>query len=489
MKNLKDIIKSISVTKVVGNENIAIHEVCFDSRKVVPGSLFVAIRGTQTDGHTFIPMAIEKGAKAIVCEELPKDIAVSITFIVVADASLALGFIVSAFFNKPSSQFKLVGVTGTNGKTTTASLLYKMFRQLGYKVGLLSTVRYYINDKEIEATHTTPDALQINKLMAEMLAEGCEYCFMEVSSHAVVQHRIAGLQFAGGIFSNLTHDHLDFHKTFDEYLKAKQKFFTDLPSGAFALTNIDDKNGKVMVQNTKADIKTYSLRSMADFRCKILESHFDGTQLMIDGTEVWTKFIGEFNAYNLLAVYSAAFLLGQKKEDILRILSTLTSVAGRFEYLRSNTGVTAIVDYAHTPDALENVLRSINQLRGGNGQLITVVGAGGDRDRTKRPIMAKVAVDNSTKVILTSDNPRSEDPEAIIAEMMKGVDPLERKKVLNITDRREAIRIACMLAQKGDIILVAGKGHEDYQEIKGVKHHFDDKEVIREQFQLHISHN
>jgi UDP-N-acetylmuramoyl-L-alanyl-D-glutamate--2,6-diaminopimelate ligase len=489
MKSLKDILKSVNVTKVVGNENIAITEVSFDSRKVVPGSLFVASRGTQTDGHKFIPMAIEKGAVAIVCEELPAGITEKVTFVEVADASLALGFIASAFFGNPSAQFKLVGVTGTNGKTTIATLLYNMFRQLGYKVGLLSTVKYYINDREFAATHTTPDAIQINRLMAEMVDKGCEYCFMEVSSHSVVQHRIAGLQFAGGIFSNLTHDHLDFHKTFDEYLKAKQEFFTGLPTGAFALTNIDDKNGKVMVQNSKANVKTYSLRNMADFRCKILESHFDGTQLMIDGAEVWTKFIGEFNAYNLLAVYSAAFLLGQKKEDILRILSTLTSVSGRFEYLRSNTGVTAIVDYAHTPDALENVLRSINQLRGGNGQLITVVGAGGDRDRTKRPIMAKVAVDNSTKVILTSDNPRSEEPEAIIAEMMTGVDIVERKKVLNITDRREAIRTACMLAQKGDIILVAGKGHEDYQEIKGVKHHFDDKEVIREQFQLLISHN
>ena len=489
MKTLKDILKSVKTTQIVGGENVSINEVCFDSRKVAPGSLFVATRGTQTDGHKFIAMAIEKGAVAIVCEELPADAPASVTFVKVADASLALGFISSAFFGDPSSKLKLVGVTGTNGKTTTATLLYKMFRELGYKVGLLSTVKYFINEREIDATHTTPDALQLNKLMAEMVAQGCEYCFMEVSSHSVVQHRVDGLQFAGGIFSNLTHDHLDFHKTFDEYLKAKQKFFTDLPANAFALTNIDDRNGNVMVQNAKASVKTYSLRAMADFRCKILESHFDGTQLWLDGTEVWTNFIGEFNAYNLLAVYSTAVLLGARKDDVLKILSTLTSVSGRFEYLRSNTGITAIVDYAHTPDALDNVIRAINQLRGGSGNLITVVGCGGDRDRTKRPVMAKVAAENSDKVILTSDNPRSEEPEAIIAEMMTGVDPSNRKKTLNITDRREAIRTACMMAQKGDIILVAGKGHEDYQEIKGVKHHFDDKEVIREQFQLLISHN
>jgi UDP-N-acetylmuramoyl-L-alanyl-D-glutamate--2,6-diaminopimelate ligase len=340
----------------------------------------------------------------------------------------------------------------------------------------------------VAATHTTPDAIQLNKLMSEMVAEGCDYCFMEVSSHAVVQHRIAGLKFIGGIFSNLTHDHLDFHKTFDEYLKAKQGFFNALPAGAFALTNVDDRNGSIMVQNTKAVVKSYSLRSMADFKCKVLESHFDGTMMSINGTELWTHFIGEFNAYNLTAVYASAILLGEKPDDVLKILSTLTAVSGRFEYIRSRTGITAIVDYAHTPDALDNVLRSINQIRSGQEQLITVVGAGGDRDRTKRPVMARVAAENSTRVILTSDNPRSEDPAEIIAEMVVGVDISLQKKVLTITDRREAIRTACMLAQKGDIILVAGKGHEDYQEIKGVKHHFDDKEVISEQFQL-LSHN
>jgi UDP-N-acetylmuramoyl-L-alanyl-D-glutamate--2,6-diaminopimelate ligase len=455
----------------------------------VPGSLFVATRGTQTDGHQFISMAVEKGAVAVVCEEIPTGVPSSPTYVQVSDASIALGFLASAFFDYPSSNLKLIGITGTNGKTTTVTLLYRMAKQLGFKAGLISTVMYYVNDREVEATHTTPDALHLNKLMAEMVAEGCGYCFMEVSSHSVVQHRIAGLQFAGAIFSNLTHDHLDFHKTFDEYLKAKQKFFNDLPSGAFALTNLDDRNGKIMTQNTKAKINTYALHSMADYRCKVMESHFDGMLLQIDGTEVWTHFIGEFNAYNLLAVYSAGVLLGYRKDDVLTAISKFTAVSGRFEYLRSNTGITAIVDYAHTPDALDNVLRTINQMRGGHEQLITVCGAGGDRDRTKRPVMAKVAVENSTKVILTSDNPRSENPETIIAEMMAGVDVVNRRKVLNITDRREAIRTACMLAQKGDIILVAGKGHEDYQEIKGVKHHFDDKEVIREQFQMLISHN
>jgi UDP-N-acetylmuramoyl-L-alanyl-D-glutamate--2,6-diaminopimelate ligase len=488
MSILKDILKDITIQQWVGNNDIVIGSICFDSRKVTPGCLFVATRGTKTDGHEFIPMAIEKGAVAVVCEDIPAKTPSSVTFVKVQDAAYALGHIASAFYDYPSTKLKLVGITGTNGKTTTVTLLYRMLRELGHKAGLVSTVKYYINSREIEASHTTPDALQLNSLMHQMVEEGCEYCFMEVSSHAVVQHRIAGLQFVGGIFSNLTHDHLDFHKTFSEYLRAKQQFFDGLPSNAFALTNIDDRNGKVMAQNTKAVVKTYSLKAMADFRCKVLESHFDGTQLQIDGTEVWTNFIGMFNAYNLLAVYGTAILLGEKKEEILTVLSKLTSVAGRFEYLRSRTGVTAIVDYAHTPDALDNVLRTINEIRGGNEQLITVVGAGGDRDRTKRPVMAKVAVENSTKVILTSDNPRSEDPEEIIREMMVGVDINYRRKVLNIPDRREAIRTAIMLAQKGDIILVAGKGHEDYQEIKGIKHHFDDKEIINEQFQT-LSHN
>ncbi len=484
MKLLKDILSYITIKQLIGNKDIVINELCFDSRKVIPGSLFIATRGTQTDGHKFIPMAIEKGAVAVVCEEIPSDAPSAVTFIQVADASYALGHLASAFFDYPSSKLKLVGITGTNGKTTTVTLLYRMFMELRYKAGLISTVKYYVNERETEASHTTPDAIQLNQLMHEMVAEGCEYCFMEISSHSVVQHRIAGLQFAGGIFSNITLDHLDFHKTFNEYIKAKKQFFDGLPSNAFALTNIDDRNGKIMVQNTKALTKTYSLRSMSDFRCKVMECHFEGTKLQIDGTEVWTHFIGEFNAYNLLAVYATTILLGRQKEEILKVISNLTSVSGRFEYLRSGTGITAIVDYAHTPDALENVLRAINQLRSGHEQLITVVGAGGDRDRTKRPIMAKVAVENCTKLILTSDNPRSEDPAAIIAEMMVGVDINNRKKVLNIVDRREAIRTACMMAQKGDIILVAGKGHENYQVIKDVKHHFDDKEVISEQFQM-----
>ena len=488
MKTLKDILKNIKIIQLAGDENLTVNEICFDSRTVKPGCLFVATRGTKTDGHEYIPVAIEKGAVAVVCETVPPNATSSVTFIQVEDASYALGFLASAFFDHPSSKLKLVGITGTNGKTTTVTLLYRMFRELGYKAGLISTVIYYVNEREVEATHTTPDSIQLNRLMCQMVEEGCEYCFMEVSSHSIVQHRIAGLQFAGGIFSNLTHDHLDFHKTFNDYLKAKQLFFDGLSKDAFALTNIDDRNGKIMVQNSKAVVKTYSLRAMADFRCKILESHFDGTQLQIDGTEVWTNFIGEFSAYNLLAVYASALLLGEKKDDVLRIISTLTSVAGRFEYLRSRTGITAIVDYAHTPDALENVLRAINQIRSGAEQLITVVGAGGDRDRAKRPIMAKVAAENSTKVILTSDNPRSEDPATIISEMMVGVGIPDRRRVLNITDRREAIRTAIMLALKGDIILVAGKGHENYQEIKGVKHHFDDKEIINEQFQM-LSHN
>ncbi len=483
MKTLAEIIEKLKVKQLIGNENVAISSVCFDSRKVTDGSLFVATRGTQTDGHQFIAIAIEKGAVAIVCEQMPTNTPTNVTFVLVNDSANALGYIASAFYGNPSLFLNLVGITGTNGKTTTATLLYRMFKQLGYKVGLISTVKYFVNNTEVEATHTTPDALQLNKLMSEMVSEGCEYCFMEVSSHSVVQHRIAGLTFAGGIFSNLTHDHLDFHKTFDEYLKAKQLFFNQLPSHSFALTNIDDRNGKIMVQNTKASVKTYTLRAMADFRCKVLESHFDGTLMTINSAEVWTHFIGEFNAYNLTAVYATAILLGEKHDDVLRIISNLTAVSGRFEYIRSRTGITAIVDYAHTPDALDNVLRSINQIRGGAEQLITVVGAGGDRDRTKRPVMARVAAENSTKVILTSDNPRSENPEEIIAEMLTGIDASLQRKVLHITDRREAIRTACMLAQKGDIILVAGKGHEDYQEIKGVKHHFDDKEVIAEQFE------
>jgi UDP-N-acetylmuramoyl-L-alanyl-D-glutamate--2,6-diaminopimelate ligase len=482
MKTINELIKRVKETRITGDKNISITSVCFDSRKVEPGCLFIATRGTQTDGHNYIAGAIEKGAKAILCEELPSSISKNITYIVVPDSSEALGYVASAFYNEPSAKLKLVGVTGTNGKTTTVTLLYRMCQKLGYKAGLLSTVKYYIHNREIEATHTTPDAIQLNKLMDEMVQEGCEYCFMEVSSHSVIQHRIAGLHFIGGIFSNLTHDHLDFHKTFSEYLRAKQLFFDSLPKEAFALVNTDDRNGLIMVQNTKATVKTYGLKSMADFKCKVIESHLDGMNMHLDGSDVWTHFIGEFNAYNLTAVYAASVLLGHKKSEILAILSKLTSVAGRFEYQISKTGITAIVDYAHTPDALENVLKTINQIRSGKEQLISVVGAGGDRDRTKRPVMAKVSVELSTKVILTSDNPRSENPEDIINEMAAGIPEEKRKDVLTITDRKQAIRTACMLAKKGDIILIAGKGHENYQEIKGVKHHFDDKEVIAEEF-------
>jgi UDP-N-acetylmuramoyl-L-alanyl-D-glutamate--2,6-diaminopimelate ligase len=482
MKNLNELLTRVKTRQIIGNTDIIPNDICFDSRKVVAGCMFIATKGTQTDGHNYISGSIEKGAIAIVCEEIPTQLNSDITYIQVADSSETLGYIASAFYDEPSSKLKLVGVTGTNGKTTTVTLLYRLSQKLGYKAGLISTVKYYIHNREVEATHTTPDAIQLNKLMHEMVEEGCGFCFMEVSSHSVIQHRIAGLQFSGGVFTNLTHDHLDFHKTFDEYRKAKQLFFDGLPKEAFALVNIDDRNGLIMAQNSKATVKSYALKSMADFKCKVIESHFDGMNLQINGTEVWTHFIGEFNAYNLTAVYGTSILLGHKKEEILKILSDLTSVSGRFEYLKSSDGVTAIVDYAHTPDALENVLRTINQMRSGNEQLITVVGAGGDRDRTKRPIMAKISAEMSDKLILTSDNPRSEAPEDILTEMNVGVPIDQKKKVLTITDRREAIRTACMLSKKGDIILVAGKGHENYQEIKGVKHHFDDKEVIAEEF-------
>lgn len=482
MKKLTDLLKNVQTLQIIGDTNITIENICFDSRTVTKGSLFIATRGTHTDGHGYIQMSIDKGATAIVCENIPTTALPNITYVSVKDSSYALGFIASNFYDNPSSKMKLVGVTGTNGKTTTATLLYRISKQLGYKAGLISTVRYMVHDKEVPATHTTPDSLQLNKLMNDMVTEGCEYCFMEVSSHSVVQHRIAGLRFAGGIFSNLTHDHLDFHKTFEEYLRAKQLFFDGLPKEAFALVNTDDRNGRIMAQNTKATVKTYALKSMADFKCKIIESHLDGMQIQLDGNEVWTRFIGEFNAYNLTSVYGTCILLGHKKEEILKILSTLTAVDGRFEYQTSDSGITAIVDYAHTPDALVNVLKTINQIRKGNEQVITVVGAGGDRDRTKRPIMAKVSVEMSDKLILTSDNPRSEEPADIIAEMYAGIPVTDQKKVLCITDRREAIKTACMMAQKGDIVLVAGKGHENYQDVKGVKHHFDDKEEISKIF-------
>ncbi|NOQ24033.1 MAG: UDP-N-acetylmuramoyl-L-alanyl-D-glutamate--2,6-diaminopimelate ligase [Bacteroidales bacterium] len=479
---LSDILKSVKVTQEIGNAEIPITAIVFDSRKVELGCLFVAVKGTLSDGHDFIEMAIEKGAKAIICENIPPENNKDLVFIQVENSAKVLGQVASAYYENPSSKLKLLGVTGTNGKTTTVTLLYNLVRKLGYKVGLLSTVRNYIDDQIIDATHTTPDAVQMNKLMKQMVDYGCEYCFMEVSSHAIDQERIAGLDFAGGLFTNITHDHLDYHKTFTEYIKAKKKFFDNLKSESFALINTDDKNGRIMVQNTKAKVMNYAVRSGADFKAKVIESHFEGSMLSIDNIDVWTYFVGRFNAYNVLSVYACAILLGFEKEEILTALSEMKPVEGRFETFRSQNGITAIVDYAHTPDALLNVLNAINQIRNDDQELITVVGAGGDRDKTKRPEMAKIATMESDKVILTSDNPRSEDPNEILEEMKVGISIENKKKVLSIVDRKEGIRTACLLAKKGDIILIAGKGHETYQEIKGVKQHFDDREVLKQIF-------
>lgn len=482
MKSLNEILSGIEILESVGDLTIQVGGIQFDSRKVKPGDLFVAVKGTHVDGHQFIAKAVEMGASAVVCELMPENVPSGVVFVRIAQTQVNFGKMASAWFGHPSANLKVAGVTGTNGKTTIATLLYKTFSLLGYKVGLISTIKYYVGNDEFPATHTTPDALQIQELMAKMVDAGCEYCFMEVSSHAIDQDRISGIQFDGGIFTNLTHDHLDYHLTFAEYLKAKKKFFDNLPETAFALTNADDKNGMVMLQNTAAMKQTYSLRSLANFHCKILEKHFDGMLLSIDGNEVWTHFTGVFNASNLLAVTGAAILLGADRNEMLRILSELRPVSGRFEIIRSPEGKYAVVDYAHTPDAIQNVLSGITEIRTGNEQVITVVGAGGDRDKTKRPKMAAEAVKLSDKVILTSDNPRSEEPEQILADMEAGIEPHQKGKVLSIVNRKEAIRTACMLARPGDIILVAGKGHEDYQEIKGVKHHFDDKEVINEIF-------
>lgn len=482
MKQVSEILSGIEVFESTGDLATMVGGVQFDSRMVKPGDLFVAVKGTHVDGHQFIDKAIEQGAVAIVCETMPDSIPSEIVVVRIEHTQLNFGKIASAWFNFPSANLKVVGVTGTNGKTTIATLLYKTFSLLGYKVGLISTIKYYVGNEEFPATHTTPDALQIQQLMATMVDAGCEYCFMEVSSHAIDQDRISGIQFDGGIFTNLTHDHLDYHHTFAEYLKAKKKFFDNLPETAFALTNADDKNGMVMLQNTSALKQTYSLRSLANFHCKILEKHFDGMLLSFEGNEVWTHFTGVFNASNLLAVAGAAILLGADRIELLRILSELLPVSGRFEIIRSPEGKYAVVDYAHTPDAIQNVLSGITEIRTGNEQVITVVGAGGDRDKTKRPKMAAEAVKLSDKVILTSDNPRSEEPEQIIADMEAGIEVHQKHKVLSIVNRKEAIKTACMLARSGDIILVAGKGHENYQEIKGVKHHFDDKEVINEIF-------
>lgn len=480
MKLLSDILYKVSLEEVIGLTHIAISSITFDSRKVKKDSLFIATRGTLQDGHLYIEKAIEQGAIAILCEQLPKTKIDSITYVKVSDSSYAMGIMACNFYDNPSEKLKLVGVTGTNGKTTTVSLLFNLFKSMGYSVGLLSTVQNKINNLVIEATHTTPDAISLNELLDTMVKQDCEFAFMEVSSHAIVQNRITGIHFTGAIFSNITHDHLDYHKTFDEYIKAKKRFFDFLPSTAFALINKDDRNGLVMLQNTKANKYTYALQSMADFKCRIIENHLTGLLLNIDNQELWVKLIGTFNAYNVLAVYSAAILLKQDKTNVLTSLSNLNAVDGRFQQFKSAQGRIGIVDYAHTPDALKNVLQTIQDLRTGNEQIITVVGCGGDRDAAKRPIMAAIACEYSTKVIFTSDNPRNEDPEEILNQMEKGITPTDSKKTLRVTDRREAIKTACSLSQDGDIILIAGKGHEKYQEIKGVKHLFDDLEILKQ---------
>jgi len=478
---LRDLIKRIGIKELRGEASTEVTGIQTDSRLVGEGDLFVAIKGTQTDGHAYIAKAIERGAKSVLCETLPETLAEAVTYAVTADTEAVIGEVATTFYGNPTSKLKLVGVTGTNGKTTIATLLYKMFRQLGHKTGLVSTVCNYVDDEAIPTDHTTPDPITLNRLLGQMADRGCEYAFMEVSSHAVAQKRIGGLTFAGGIFTNLTRDHLDYHKTVENYLKAKKAFFDGLPANAFALTNLDDKNGMVMVQNTKAQTYTYSVRNLCDFKGKIIEDHFEGMQIEINGKELFVQFVGRFNASNLLAVYGAARLLGKSEEEVLLQLSTLRPVSGRFDTLRSPSGYTAIVDYAHTPDALVNVLNAIHEVLEGKqkAQVITVVGAGGNRDKGKRPIMAQESVKRSDRVIITSDNPRFEEPQDIINDMLAGLTAEEKRKTLTIVDRREAIRTACALAQPGDVILIAGKGHEDYQEVKGVKHHFDDKEVVR----------
>jgi UDP-N-acetylmuramoyl-L-alanyl-D-glutamate--2,6-diaminopimelate ligase len=480
VKTLSNILYKSGPVKISGNPHVGIADIQFDSRKVKPGTLFIAVRGTQSDGHKFIAQALASGAVAVVCEEMPEQLGKDVTYVQVKDSSLALGIIASNYYDNPTSGLILVGVTGTNGKTTIATQLYRLFTHLGYGCGLLSTIRNLILSEEIPSTHTTPDPIQINSLLRKLADAGGQYCFMEVSSHSVVQNRITGLQFAGGIFTNLTHDHLDYHKTFKDYLLAKKRFFDELPSEAFALVNKDDKNGMVMAQNTRARVLTYALKSPADFKCRILENLLEGLQLSINNQETYCRLTGEFNAYNLTAVYGAAVLLGQSPENILTYLSSVPPVEGRFETIRSSNGITAIVDYAHTPDALKNVLNTISEIRTRNEKLITVVGAGGDRDRTKRPLMAAICAEKSDLVILTSDNPRSEEPEAIIDEMKAGITADLMRKVVTVVNRREAIKTACLMAVEGDIILVAGKGHEKYQEIKGVRHHFDDKEILKE---------
>jgi UDP-N-acetylmuramoyl-L-alanyl-D-glutamate--2,6-diaminopimelate ligase len=484
LKALKDIVEGAGVVNISGNPDLAIESIEFDSTKCKPGSLFIAVKGTRADGHDYIGQAIENGAVAVAGERTIPGREMPATFIRVENSARALGIMASNFFDGPSSKLRLVGVTGTNGKTTIVNLLYNMVSKMGYKAGLLSTIENKIDDQVIGATHTTPDPIQINRLMQRMVNEGCTHCFMEVSSHAIHQQRIAGLEFNGAIFTNLTQDHLDYHVTFDDYLKAKKLFFDDLPSGAFALTNLDDRNGQVMVQNTKAAIKTYALKKPADFKGKIIENQFGGLQLNIDGQDLWCKLVGQFNAYNVLAVYGACILLGEDKNTVLTGLSALDTVEGRFDYIRGKGNITGIVDYAHTPDALKNVLETIHAIRTRNETLITVVGAGGDRDRGKRPAMGKIAATLSDRVIITSDNPRSEDPEEIIRQIRSGLDPSHSARTIIISDRREAIKTACMLAKPNDIILVAGKGHEKYQEIRGIRYPFDDKEILNEYLML-----
>lgn len=478
---IKEILKGCDVEQIVGSEEAEVTSLTLDSRQAAEGALFFAIEGAQVDGHQFIEKAIENGAVAVVCGVLPEHQTEGVTYVVVNNPAVELGKIASTFYGKPSSKLKLVGITGTNGKTTTATLLYELFTELGYKVGLISTVSNIVATEVSPARLTTPDAITLNKLLAEMVATGCDYCFMEVSSHAIVQERISGLSFVGGVFSNITHDHLDYHKTFSEYIAAKQRFFDQLPSTAFALTNTDDRNGKIMVQNSKARVKSYSLHSFSDYKCKILEVLFDGMLLNIEGCEVWVGFIGKFNAYNLLAVYATAIELGAESSEVLTTMSALKPVSGRFEHLRSPSGLIAIVDYAHTPDALQNVIETINDIRTPEQRLYTVVGCGGDRDPTKRPKMAHIAASGSDLAILTSDNPRTENPEKIIEQMKEGL-KLDHQYIA-ITDRRQAIKTAVIMAKPGDIILVAGKGHETYQEVNGVRNHFDDKEEILEAFE------
>lgn len=484
MKVLSDILYKCRIKEVIGSTNIAIDDLELDSRKVRPMNLFVAMRGFTVDGHQYVGKAIENGANSIVCEVLPEEMSDNVTYIVVQDSAESLGAIAANFFDNPSEELQVIAITGTNGKTTTATLLFDLFKSLGHKVGLLSTVINLIGNKKIAATHTTPDAISINRLIRQMVKEGCKYCFMEASSHAIHQRRTAGIQFAGALFTNITHDHLDYHQSFNEYIKAKKQLFDDLPATAFALYNEDDTHGEIMVQNTKAKIKTFGLKTMADYKAKVLENQFSGLQVNIDGRDMYSRLIGGFNAYNLLSVYSIAVELGIDQMEVLTHLSSLKSVEGRFQYIKTEKDVTAVVDYAHTPDALKNVLSTIADIRTGNERVITVVGCGGDRDADKRPVMAKIAAQLSDQAILTSDNPRSENPQSILDDMNKGLDPILMKRSLSVLDRREAIKLACTLAEDGDIILIAGKGHEKYQEVMGEKLPFDDLQIVDETLKM-----